>query len=87
MKSVKSSLNNEPNVGKDTRMEIEDSLGASFRFLKLSTVHIFIDKYEGNEHTGFHSFKIYDNSVVVGVDLIRNIAQSSMTLVCLNIQA
>ena len=61
-------------VGKDTHMEIKDSPGLCFRCLKLSSVDIFIDKYEGTGDKVFHSFEIYDNYHPVEVDLMKEIA-------------
>ena len=52
-------------------MEIEDSAGLSSRSLKLSAVGIFIDNYEGTGDKMFHSF---DNSHIVGVDLMKETA-------------
>ena len=54
-------------------MDIEDTLGSSFRSLKLSSVDIFIDKVECNGDIVFNSFEMYDHSHVVGVDLMKEI--------------
>ena len=67
------SLNIDSNVGRDTQMEI-DTPGLSFHSLKLSAVDILIDKVEDSGDNVFHSFEVYDNSHVVGVDLMKAIA-------------
>ena len=52
-------------------MEIEESLGLSFRSLKLSVVDIFFDKFKGTGDKVFHSFEIKNNSHAVGVELMK----------------
>ena len=67
-------LNIDSNVRGDIHMEIENSPGLSSRYLKLSAVDIFLDKFEGTGDKFDRSFKISDNLHGVSVELMKEIA-------------
>ena len=66
--SVETTLNIESNVGRDKRMEIDETPGSFLLFkpIKLSAMDTFLHAVQGNGDKVFQSFEIFDNTHEVG---------------------
>ena len=79
---TESSFHIDSNVDRDTQLEIEEAPGSTlfpFRSIMLSTKDILIEKVEGNGDKVFHSLDIFNNSLEVGIEIMKNIGTFSRT--------